>query len=69
MSAAAAEGREAVQFLHECVRCGICMEGCPTFGESGSEGRGPRGRVALMQQLCAGTLGRTHVLDDRIFSC
>jgi len=45
------------------------MEGCPTFGESGSEGRGPRGRVALMQQLCAGTLGRTHVLDDRIFSC
>ncbi len=55
--------------MNECVRCGNCMEPCPTFAESLAEGRGPRGRIALLRHLHAGDLSRTRAMDDRIFSC
>lgn len=45
------------------------MELCPTFAESLAEGRGPRGRVALLQRLNTSELSRTRTMDDRIFSC
>lgn len=45
------------------------MELCPTFAEALSEGMGPRGRVALLQQINQQELSRTRPLDDRIFSC
>lgn len=45
------------------------MELCPTFAESLAEGRGPRGRVALLQRLNTNELPRTRTMDDRIFSC
>lgn len=55
--------------INECVRCGNCTELCPTFAESLAEGRGPRGRIALLQRLQTGDLPRSRTLDDRIFSC
>lgn len=55
--------------IHECVRCGNCMELCPTFAEAMAEGMGPRGRVALLQQMAEHGLARSRPLDDRIFSC
>jgi len=39
-----------------CVMCGICMPYCPTFGQSGHEADGPRGRIRLMLSLAEGEL-------------
>lgn len=55
--------------IHECVRCGSCMDICPTFAEAMAEGMGPRGRIALLQHMDQQGLSRTRPLDDRIFSC
>lgn len=55
--------------IQECVRCGNCMELCPTFAEALSESMGPRGRVALLKEMAASGLSRTRPLDERIFSC
>jgi len=55
--------------IQECVRCGNCMELCPTFSEALSESMGPRGRVALLKEMESSGLSRTRPLDERIFSC
>ncbi len=55
--------------IQQCVRCGNCMELCPTFAEALSESMGPRGRVALLKEMATSGMSRTRPLDERIFSC
>lgn len=31
----------------QCIRCGFCLESCPTFQETGDESQSPRGRISL----------------------
>ncbi|RYG23188.1 (Fe-S)-binding protein [bacterium] len=55
-----------------CIRCGFCLEACPTFTETGSELESPRGRIYLVRSALDGKLDwqddvRPHL--DRCLGC
>ncbi len=54
-----------------CIRCGFCLEACPTFVETGSELESPRGRIYLVRSALDGKLrwedARPHL--DRCLGC
>lgn len=38
----------------QCIRCGFCLESCPTFVETGNEAESPRGRIYLVRSALQG---------------
>lgn len=40
----------------QCIRCGFCLESCPTFVETGDETESPRGRIYLVRSVEEGKL-------------
>lgn len=42
--------------LSHCIRCGFCLESCPTFSISGDEREGPRGRIYLIRSAQEGVI-------------
>lgn len=42
--------------LQACIHCGLCLEACPTYLETGEEMSSPRGRLYLMKALEDGTI-------------
>lgn len=58
--------------LQQCIRCGMCLEACPTYGITGLETESPRGRIHLMQALFEGRIEpepETRVHIDRCLGC
>jgi glycolate oxidase iron-sulfur subunit len=59
--------------LSACVHCGLCLQSCPTYLETGSEADSPRGRIVMMRQLHTGELSqnlpdlRRHI--DKCLGC
>jgi len=52
-----------------CVKCGLCLPHCPTYGLAGVEGESPRGRIALMQGLASGRLEPGPSLVRHLENC
>src|SRR5439155_26663412 len=55
--------------MEACIRCGLCLEACPTFVLTRLEEEGPRGRIAIAKGLLEGHLDLTPDLVAHEMSC
>lgn len=55
--------------LDACVRCGLCLERCPTYVLTRLEEESPRGRIAMGKALLEGGLDVTTDLVEHEMSC
>ena len=67
-------GRAPFQLLSDddlstCVHCGLCLDACPTFRQTGLETESPRGRIYLMTQWKRGQLAFTENQARHIDLC
>ena len=53
-----------------CIRCGLCLESCPTFQQTGRELESPRGRVQLIAAVAEGVVPLASPrLAETLFTC
>jgi len=50
------EARGLLPEVLDCMHCGLCLEQCATYRESGAEDRSPRGRLFVMRAVEEGRL-------------
>ena len=55
----------------KCIRCGFCLEACPTFRLTGQETESPRGRIYLVRSAIEGQLKWEDTIKhlDRCLGC
>jgi glycolate oxidase iron-sulfur subunit len=53
----------------DCVHCGLCLQTCPTYLETGSEVSSPRGRVYLMRYAAEGRFPLAGALAEEAYLC
>jgi glycolate oxidase iron-sulfur subunit len=53
----------------QCVQCGLCLPTCPTYRLDAIEAESPRGRIALIKALEAGTLLPTPAGEQYLDHC
>jgi glycolate oxidase iron-sulfur subunit len=55
--------------LSKCVHCGLCLQHCPTYVETGLETESPRGRLYLMRALAEGRIDPTPNAIGHLDQC
>ena len=55
--------------LYKCVHCGLCLNVCPTYVETGQETESPRGRIALMKAVREERVGLTPRVVSHMDMC
>ncbi len=53
----------------DCVHCGLCLETCPTYRETGREVSSPRGRIYLMRGVAEGRIPLAETVVDEAYLC
>jgi glycolate oxidase iron-sulfur subunit len=53
----------------DCVHCGLCLEACPTYRETGREISSPRGRVYLLRGVAEGRLPLSDAVAEEAYLC
>ncbi len=53
----------------DCVHCGMCLEACPTYQETGEEQQSPRGRVYLIKAVAEGKIDIDEAFAKSVFDC
>lgn len=73
MSATLAELKESLKHeeIINCMRCGFCLQACPTYKLSLHEPRSPRGRIALARAVAEGHLTLEEITGplDQCIGC
>lgn len=52
-----------------CIHCGLCLNACPTYLETGDENDSPRGRIYLMRGMQSGRLATDGAPVEHIDRC
>ncbi len=55
--------------LSRCVRCGLCLQHCPTYLQTGLETESPRGRLYLIRALAEGRIEPTGNVAGHLDQC
>lgn len=53
----------------KCIRCGFCLDACPTFRLTGQETRGPRGRIYLVRSWREGAIPFDSDVVEALDTC
>lgn len=53
----------------QCMRCGLCINACPTYRTDGVETETPRGRVAMIKAVIDGQLPADEEFIEHIYDC
>src|SRR5689334_20876817 len=53
----------------QCVKCGMCLPHCPTYGVTRNEAESPRGRIMLMQGLATGRIDASAAVEAHLDGC
>ncbi|WP_295404784.1 (Fe-S)-binding protein [uncultured Thiocystis sp.] len=60
---------ELLRLADQCVKCGLCLPSCPTYGVARNEADSPRGRISLIQGWLTGDLELTDTLTGHLDGC
>ncbi len=60
---------QVLSLADRCVKCGLCLPHCPTYGQSLDETESPRGRIALLQGVAQGALAPDASLRRHLDNC
>jgi glycolate oxidase iron-sulfur subunit len=53
----------------DCVHCGLCLQACPTYLETGREVSSPRGRIYLLRAVAENRTALSDVISDEAYLC
>jgi glycolate oxidase iron-sulfur subunit len=53
----------------DCVHCGLCLQVCPTYRETGNEASSPRGRIYLLRAVAEDRAALSDVISEEAYLC
>lgn len=61
--------KDLAELTTHCIRCGFCLEACPTFTTTASELESPRGRIYLVRSALEGKLEWQNDVREHLDRC